>query len=172
MPENDFVMRVARTEEAKEFPLIKIKKEGDVGYDLYSLINPEIDDYAVEGEVDLLDVSKKRKPYSVIGPQEMMTFRTGIHVAFPMEIWGSLECRSSTNEMKLVSTDAIIDNGFVGELKACLFNAGTEPQIIYHGDRLVQLILRKVIDPRVEEISFEQMPKTERGTSGFGSTGR
>ena len=64
---------------------------------------------------------------------------------------------------------ASIDPGFVGELFIGVWNPGPLPRQIHPGERIAQL----VIVPRVPvEIKYvDELPKTERGEKGFGSTG-
>ena len=72
----------------------------------------------------------------------------------------------------LVVPKGVIDQGYRGELFAVILNLGTNPVTIYHGDRYVQLILHKREIADIEVIEVDKLSETERGDSGFGSTGR
>ncbi len=64
----------------------------------------------------------------------------------------------------------IIDPGYVGEIRACVVNLGKEPLVVKRGDRLAQLIFHKRIIPSFLPVGVEDLPKTQRGENGFGST--
>jgi len=63
-----------------------------------------------------------------------------------------------------------VDSDYRGEVKAVLINLGTEPFEIKRGDRIAQLIPAPVLRAEFEETV--DLETTERGESGFGSTGR
>lgn len=94
----------------------------------------------------------------------------GISVELPEGVWGMLTGRSSTirNRRVLVS-QGIIDNGFRGELFAGCQNVGEKSVQIAKGERIAQLILFNLVDPAT--MSVEKLSPSERGTSGFGSSG-
>ena len=72
----------------------------------------------------------------------------------------------------MLNTPGTIDSDYRGELKVVLLNTGNTTFIVEHGDRIAQLVIAPV--PRVEFILLEEnqeLPATERGAGGFGSTG-
>lgn len=144
-------LKVMRNEIAKEFPLIGIAKEGDVGLDLPATLP--------DGPV-------------IINPGERHLIPTGIRIEVPEGYWASIEARSSTSKRSLIVPKGVIDEGYRGELFAQILNVGNHPVTIYHGDRLIQLILHKRIikDFEIEEVN--ELSPSERGETGFGSTGR
>lgn len=109
-----------------------------------------------------------------VNPGEMEDIPTGVHCGFPPHVWGLLVNRSSTFRKKLIMPTAIIDPGFTGELKICLFNVGKEMYIAQPGERLGQLIpMQDVMGVRMEQVeNKEDLPETARGDKGFGSTGK
>lgn len=145
------ILKVKRTEHAKRFPLMKIAKAGDVGFDLPACLP--------NGSI-------------VIAPQTRGVIPTGIHLEIPEGYWASIEARSSTSKSMLICPKGVIDEGYRGEMFAVLINVGNEPVTINDGDRYVQLILheRIVKDFNIEEV--DELTESERGASGFGSTGR
>ena len=72
-------------------------------------------------------------------------------------------------KFNLTST-GLIDEGYTGEICVKLYNHGTEPYMVYVGDKISQLV---VIPVRYEEVELVQdLEETERGDKGFGSSGR
>jgi dUTP pyrophosphatase len=66
--------------------------------------------------------------------------------------------------------DAVIDNGFRGELFAMIYNFSDAYETIQEGDRIAQIIPQRVETFEWQE-AIELRP-SERGTKGFGSSGR
>lgn len=144
-------LKIKRSEEAKRFPLLKVAKAGDVGFDLPACLpNDSI----------------------IIEPHSRGVIPTGIYLEIPEGHWASIEARSSTSKSMLICPKGVIDEGYRGELFAVLLNVGDHPVTINDGDRYVQLILheRVVKDFDIEEV--DELTPSERGASGFGSTGR
>ena len=69
----------------------------------------------------------------------------------------------------LVNSPGTIDADYRGEIKIILINLGQEDFIIRDQDRIAQLVLAPVIQAEFEEVN--ELPQTERGIGGFGSTG-
>jgi dUTP pyrophosphatase len=63
-----------------------------------------------------------------------------------------------------------IDADYRGELGVVLVNLGAEPFVVRRGERIAQLVVAPVV--RVEFVEVDEVPGTERGPGGFGSTGR
>ena len=63
----------------------------------------------------------------------------------------------------------VIDSDYRGPVTVVLFNHGSEPQTINHGDRIAQMVITPVLTPAYEET--EDLSDTGRGQGGFGSTG-
>lgn len=94
---------------------------------------------------------------------------TGLYVALPPGYWGHLVSRSSTpRKWGVHVVDAVIDNGYRGELFIGVRNPGNGVQIPKH-TRLAQLIVRKMVAVEWEEAT--SFPPSARGRGGFGSTG-
>jgi dUTP pyrophosphatase len=64
----------------------------------------------------------------------------------------------------------VIDPDYTGEVKVVLFNHGENDFEVKKGDRIAQLILERCETPPIGEI-INLVKETERGSSGFGSTG-
>jgi dUTP pyrophosphatase len=63
----------------------------------------------------------------------------------------------------------VIDSGYRGEYKVILNNTSSETVAFAKGDRVAQVLIQKVERPDIVEV--DEISKTERGTTGFGSTG-
>lgn len=96
----------------------------------------------------------------------------GIAIEPPEGYYAEIVPRSSMAKKSLVIPNSvgIIDAGYRGEIMLTLENTGEWPVRISKGDRLVQLILRPLIDAEI--IQAEELTDTERGCGGFGSTGK
>ena len=64
----------------------------------------------------------------------------------------------------------VIDSDYRGEIIVGLKNSSGKPYSIHHGDRIAQLVIMPVFTPKIEEVT--ELGETDRGTGGFGSTGR
>jgi dUTP pyrophosphatase len=71
--------------------------------------------------------------------------------------------------VSLPNTPATIDSDYRGELMIAMINLGSEPFAISRGMRIAQLIIARVEAPAMLEV--EELPASNRGTGGFGSTG-
>lgn len=189
-------LKVKRNELAKGFPLIATKKHGDVGYDLPSVF-PIKDEYVNKQapweeeeimkhiEIEVLasnpDASydeiiraynKEVHETLMINPGERVLVPTGISLEIPEGYWIELTARSSTSKKLLMVPKGVIDQGYRGELFAQVINVGSEPVEVVHGDRLAQIIMHKSYADITEIIEVDKLAPSERGETGFGSTGQ
>ena len=98
---------------------------------------------------------------------------TGLTVAFPEEYEIQIRPRSglaAKNHISVLNTPGTIDSDYRGEIKVILFNHGKNDFLINNKDRIAQMVLTPIIKIDLEET--DQLPKTIRGDSGFGSTGK
>ena len=98
---------------------------------------------------------------------------TGLSVAFSEKYEIQIRPRSglaAKNNITVLNTPGTIDSDYRGEIKIILFNHGSKEFVINNRDRIAQMILVPVYKMKLEEV--EDLPKTLRGKSGFGSTGR
>lgn len=146
-------LKIKRGELAKEFPLLHIAKAGDVGLDIPVALPHD------------------HEPIT-IGPGERYLAPTDIRIEIPYTHWASIEARSSTSKRSLIVPKGVIDPGYRGELFAQIINVGKEPVVINHGDRLIQLILHERCVKDFEIIEVDELSESERGESGFGSSGQ
>lgn len=107
-----------------------------------------------------------------LGPGRRALVPLGVAFAPPPGTEIQLRPRSGLalrSGLSMVNAPATVDEGYRGEVCAILVNHGTEPIRIEKGMRVVQAVLCPVLRPRVVEA--DELPETERGAGGFGSTG-
>ena len=96
---------------------------------------------------------------------------TGVHMAIPKHMYGRIAPRSSLAYKHSIFVNAgVIDADYTGEIKILLHNAGETAFTCDIGDRVAQLIFELKGDPTLRLVS--ELEATQRGTGGFGSTGR
>ena len=98
---------------------------------------------------------------------------TGLAVAIPAGHVGILAVRSSMGIKRgvtLANGIGVIDSDYRGEVGVGLVNIGSDAYTILPGDRIAQLMVIPVAQPALELV--EELPATDRGEGGFGSTGR
>ena len=108
-----------------------------------------------------------------IKPQESAIIPTGISIAIPKDTEVQIRPRSglaAKSNISVLNTPGTIDSDYRGEIKIILFNHGKEEFVINSNDRIAQMILMPIIKAEFEEV--ENLPKTLRGSRGFGSTGK
>lgn len=98
---------------------------------------------------------------------------TGLMMAIPQGFEVQIRPRSGLalkHGIALVNAPGTIDADYRGEVGIILLNTGTDAFVINHGDRIAQMVVAPVIQAQFEVV--ETLEETERGTGGFGSTGR
>lgn len=107
-----------------------------------------------------------------IQPNETVNIPTGIRVALPYGVWGMITGRSSTFKRDLLTPLSVIDNGYRGDLFAIVRNIGTAPVVIQPAERVAQLIPVAMLADVIEWQHQLELDDTDRGSNGFGSTGK
>jgi len=107
-----------------------------------------------------------------IPPHGVAEIPSGISIKCPDDAWVKIQPRSSTLWKRGLSVSiAVIDSGFTGKLFVLASNPNDETVRIHEFDRLAQIIIiPKYILPN-NPIAVDTLPETERGITGFGSTG-
>jgi dUTP pyrophosphatase len=107
-----------------------------------------------------------------LAPGERATVGTGLAVAIPEGCAGFVQPRSglaAKHGITIVNAPGLIDSGYRGELKVTLLNTDAhEPFVVEVGMRIAQLVVLEV--PGVEPIEVDELPDSERGVRGFGSS--
>ena len=176
-------LKVKRGILAKEFELLHIAKDGDVGLDIPVALpyikgyEKTVSDYIMrckelDCEVDNDIVNDLKHGTIIIKPGERYLVPTDIRIEIPKGYWASIEARSSTSKRSLIVPKGVIDEGYRGELFAQIINVGNHSVTIHHGDRLIQLIMHERIVKDFEVIEVDELSESERGETGFGSSGQ
>ncbi|KAG2731714.1 hypothetical protein G9P44_005301 [Scheffersomyces stipitis] len=98
---------------------------------------------------------------------------TDITVCVPYGTYGRVAPRSGLAAKHGISTGAgVVDADYRGELKVILFNHSEKDFVVEKGDRIAQLVLEKIVNAEIKQISLEELDDTIRGEGGFGSTGK
>ncbi len=124
-------------------------KPGDSGLDLHAVL-PDGPVVVRAGDRHMFDVKvaiELPDGYEAqVRPRSGLALRAGVQAAF-----------------------GTIDQGYRGSIGVTLFNLSFHDHTVRHGDRIAQLIVAPVICPEVVEVT--ELAPSERGASGFGSTG-
>lgn len=123
--------------------------DGSAGLDMYSIEDVEIQ------------------------PDGIGMLRTGIAMEMPPGYYGLLLTRSSTGKRMVrlsAGANAAPDNDYRGEILVYLTNDGIYPWQIRTGDRIAQVVVSPYLPCNVVEV--DELSETQRGSGGFGSTGR
>jgi len=108
----------------------------------------------------------------VLGPGERALVPTGLAVAIPEGYAGYVQPRSglaSKHGISIVNTPGLVDSGYRGELLINLLNTDArEPFTVEPGMRIAQLVVLEI--PQVELVEVDELPGSERGVRGFGSS--
>ncbi len=107
-------------------------------------------------------------------PGERAAVPTGIAVAIPSGYAGFVHARSGRalkEGLALANAPGLIDSGYRGEIKVVVVNLDPRSAIdIRRGDKIAQLVFQPVV--RAELVEVAELPESDRGGGGFGSTGR
>lgn len=134
----------------KNLPLPKYMSVHAAGMDLFA---------AVESEM-------------TIPPGEWKLVATGLAIALPDGYEAQVRPRSGLalkQGVSVLNTPGTVDADYRGEVGVILMNHSKDNLIVKRGDRIAQMIINKI-----ERIVFEEvaeLPATDRGAGGFGSTG-
>ena len=127
------------------------KTSGSSGLDLTALIESEI----------------------IIPSKKSALISTGLSIAIPEDTEVQIRPRSglaAKSNITVLNTPGTIDSDYRGELKIILFNHGDKEFVVNNGDRIAQMVLMPILKIEFEEV--DNLPKTIRGSEGFGSTGK
>ncbi len=107
-----------------------------------------------------------------LGPGERALVPTGLAVAIPEGHAGYVQPRSglaARHGISIVNTPGLVDSGYRGELRINLINTDREHAfVVERGMRIAQLVVLRV--PGIELVEVDELPGSERGVRGFGSS--
>lgn len=107
-----------------------------------------------------------------LAPGERALVPTGLAVAIPEGYAGFVQPRSglaAKHGISIVNTPGLVDSGYRGELLVNLVNTDkSEPFVVEAGMRIAQLVILPI--PELELVEVDELPASERGVRGFGSS--
>ncbi|MCR4719857.1 MAG: dUTP diphosphatase [Firmicutes bacterium] len=121
------------------------------GYDLYACIEEEV----------------------TIAPHKTEKIGTGLSIAVPNGYFGAIFARSglaAKEGVRPANCVGVADSDYRGEYIVALHNDTDEPRTIEPMERIAQLVVMPFLEAEFEEA--EELSETQRGTGGFGSTGK
>jgi dUTP pyrophosphatase len=107
-----------------------------------------------------------------LAPGERALVGTGLAVAIPEGYAGFVQPRSglaARHGLTIVNSPGLVDAGYRGELRVILLNTdSSEPFVVEPGMRIAQLVVLPI--PELELVEVDELPASERGVRGFGSS--
>jgi dUTP pyrophosphatase len=97
--------------------------------------------------------------------------RTGLHVQLPHGTAGLLVSKSGLNVKRGITSTGLIDEGYTGEIMVKLYNHSDYDYFVNAGDKISQLVVIPVLYEDIHIKNFLDAD-TDRGNSGFGSSGK
>lgn len=143
-------LHILRLPHARDLPLPSYATAGSAGLDMLA---------AVEGDVELAPGARAAIP-------------CGIAIAMSDKYEAQVRPRSGLalhHGVTLLNAPGTIDSDYRGEIKAILINHGDVPFKITRGMKIAQLVIARVKIASIEDV--EELPRSDRGEGGFGSTG-
>lgn len=128
-------------------------------------------DYATDGAAGM-DISAALSEPIILAPGERSAIPTGLAIALPAGHEAQLRPRSGLAlkyGLTLLNSPGTIDEDYRGEVKVILANLGQEPVTLTDGMRIAQMVIAPVL--HAEWMEVDDLPPSERGEGGFGSTG-
>lgn len=141
---------VKMLENATDLPLPKYATEDSAGMDLYA---------AIDAPIELAPLERKLIP-------------TGLALALPAGYEAQVRPRSGLALKKgisIVNAPGTVDADYRGEVGVILINMSNEPFTIERGERIAQMVIAPYT--RISWNQMEELPTSDRGEGGFGSTG-
>lgn len=158
---DDLRMRLRDVEEHIASPAAIVRVKNDSGHSIA---------YATPGSLGL-DLRACCGVERQIPPGRRFMFDSGIAVQIPDGFGGLVLPRSGlARDHGVVAVTGLIDCDYRGRIGVNLVNLGSEPYTVLPGDRIAQLVILPMGQSLA--VSVDELGPTERGSSGFGSSGR
>ena len=120
----------------------------------------------------------------IVPAKESATFDTGVHIE--LNEWeltdslgetiarfktvGYIKSKSGLNIKHGITSEGVIDMGYTGSIEVKLYNHSGRDYTVKKGDKITQLVIHPIFSPELELV--DSLEETERGSNGFGSSGR
>ena len=121
--------------------------------------------YPTDAGLDLYATETK-----VVPARGSAVFDTGLHIELPKGTAGMVKSKSGLNVKHNLTSEGVVDVGYVGSICVKLYNHGDKDYTVSRGDKISQLVIVPILTPTLELV--DSLEETERGTGGFGSTGK
>jgi dUTP pyrophosphatase len=122
--------------------------------------------------LDLLAAVPESAPL-VLAPGQHALVPTGLAIALPEGFEAQVRPRSglaAKHGVTVLNSPGTIDADYRGEIQVILINHGAEPFTIRRGERIAQMVIAPVVQATL--VATASLDETDRGSGGFGSTGR
>ena len=109
----------------------------------------------------------------VIKPHETKMIGTGLAAAIPEGYFGGIFARSGLSSKEVLrpaNCTGVVDADYRGEIKVALHNDSEIERIVIVGEKIAQLVVLPFLSVEFDEV--DTLSETQRGTGGFGSTGK
>lgn len=103
-------------------------------------------------------------------PHSAVTIDTGVHIEIPAGYVGLIKSKSGLNVNRNILTEGVIDHGYTGTIRVKLYNHGEQTATFERGDKITQLVVVPFVAAEFTQV--DEITGGERGSGGFGSTGR
>lgn len=108
---------------------------------------------------------------TIVSAKESAVFDTGVHIELPPDTVGYIKGKSGLNvKHGIVVPDGTVDEGYTGSIRVKLYNLSGYDYKVNKGDKICQLVIHPILKPELEVV--DSLADTERGSGGFGSTGK
>ena len=151
----------------KKMPIRKIYIKN-----ISSKLDFKLPNYESEGAAGM-DLSADIDSDIIIKPLERSLIPTGIAISLPEDLEAQIRPRSGLaikHGIALLNSPGTIDSDYRGEIKVILVNLSNDNYTIKPYDRIAQIIISQFVKAEFE--IAENLDETDRGNSGFGSTGK
>ena len=142
---------IRRLAHGEGLPLPQVKTASSAGMDLAAAVDAPV----------------------VLAPGGRALIPTGFAIALPGGYEGQVRPRSGlavNHGVTVLNAPGTIDADYRGEICVLLINHGSETFVVRRGERIAQMVIAPV--SRVELVAADSLSTTDRGSGGFGSTGR
>lgn len=126
--------------------------------------------YSADAGFDLFSPGDFVVPPTVANEVGSAIINTGVHMQIPQGFVGMIKSKSGLNVKHGLTAEGVIDSGYTGSIVVRIYNHTRDEYKISRGDKLTQLVIMPI--PEVNLIKVDILEETERGTEGFGSTGK
>jgi dUTP pyrophosphatase len=137
-------------------------------------VGAKLPTYMTDGSAGMDMYSSIKYGNVVLKPQTVTMVKTGVSMAIPQGYYGQIASRSGLCIKRTIwAVGGVIDSDYRGEIGVLMYNGGSEDVVITPGERVAQIIFLPCMNKNNLTLQLHvELPSTERGSGGFGSTGK